>query len=89
MRIQNASNHLFLAVLRIVSPTVCINREVQAALSQIINLGSYDDFRFQLGLGARRFFESTAAEQGFAGNPLYLTFIQSMFPEQEASVVSG
>lgn len=83
-RIQDASNHLFLAVLLVIPPTVCIRPDVQVMLNKLTNLHTYDNYQFQLGLGAKRFFESTAAEQGFAGNPLYLTFMQSIFPEQEA-----
>jgi hypothetical protein len=83
-RIQDASSHLFLAVILVLPPTMIIKREVQAALNKWINLDTYDEFRFKLGVSGKRFLQTTAAERGFAGETLYLAFMQSMFPEQEA-----
>ncbi|KAJ5144484.1 hypothetical protein N7526_001992 [Penicillium atrosanguineum] len=83
-RIQDASSHLFLAVILLVTPTNIIKSEVQVVLNKWINLDTYDECRFQLGVAAKRFLQTTAAELGFAGETLYIAFMQSMFPEQEA-----
>ena len=82
-RIQDASNNLFLATVLVVPPTSCIKPGFQPILNQLIYLDNYDIFWFQLGPKEQKFFESTAAEQGFAGNKLYLDFMGSLFPKLE------
>ncbi|KAJ6126019.1 hypothetical protein N7471_010512 [Penicillium samsonianum] len=82
--IQDASNHLFLAVVLVVPPTVCISPAFQLVLNSLMSLETYVTFQFQLNAKAQRFFESTAAEQGFATERRYLSFMKSMFSAPEA-----
>jgi hypothetical protein len=82
--IQDTSNHLFLAVVLVVPPTVCVSRAFQLVLNQLMGLEAYDIFRFQLNAKAERFLESTAAEQGFATERAYRSFLESMFSAPEA-----
>jgi hypothetical protein len=82
--IQDTSNHLFLAVVLVVPPTVCISPAFQLVLNSLMSLETYVTFQFQLNAKAQRFFESTAAEQGFATERRYLSFMKSMFSAPEA-----
>jgi hypothetical protein len=81
--VQNSSNHLFLAVVLVVPPTVFVSRAFQPVLDRLIGIENDDEFRFQLNAKAQRFFESTAAEQGFATESSYISFMDSMFSAPE------
>lgn len=82
--IQDTSNHLFLAVILAVPPTVCVSPAFQLVLNSLMGLETYVTFQFQLNAKAQRFFESTAAEKGFATERPYLSFMESMFSTPEA-----
>lgn len=89
-KIQATSNHLFLAVVLAIPPTVCVSSDFQTVLNQLMRLDTYDTFLFQLDGKAKAFLESTAAEQGFATEQLYLNFMESMFsaPEDRREYIS-
>ncbi len=79
--IQDANGHLFLAVALAITPTECAKTSFENTLDYLTKLESYEPYHLELNSAAKRFFESTAAEQGFAGNHRYLTFMQSLFPQ--------
>lgn len=81
--IQDASNHLFLAAVLVVTPTECGKTSFQRVLDRLVGLESYDQYHFHVSSVAQKFLESTAAEQGFAQNRYYLDFMQSLFPRPE------
>lgn len=80
-KIQTANDHLFLAVLLVVPPTHCGKRSFDEVLEHLLRLEGFEPYN--LGLGAKNFFESTAAQQGFAGSRRYLSFMRALFPESE------
>lgn len=82
--VQDASTHLFLAVLLAVPPTIAISPEFQSVFNQLLGLESYDMFRFQLDAKAQRFFATIAAEQGFTMKQSYKSLLDAMFSEPEA-----
>ncbi|KAJ5366149.1 hypothetical protein N7541_000090 [Penicillium brevicompactum] len=81
--VQDSSIYLFLAVVLVVPPTILTSRVFQPVLGQLIGIESDDEFRFQLNAKAQKFFESTAAEQGFATEIPYISFMGSMFSAPE------
>ncbi|KAE8162677.1 hypothetical protein BDV40DRAFT_264835 [Aspergillus tamarii] len=81
--IQDASNHLFLAVALSVTPTSCGKTTFRPILDYLTSLSNYESFSFLLSSSAKAIFETTAVEQGFSGNHRYLDFMQKVFPQQE------
>jgi hypothetical protein len=81
-RIQDISNHLFLAVALAITPTECGRPSFDSVFDHLIQLDS-NSFVFGLDRTAKTFFETTAAEQGYAGNSRYLNFMNSIFPEKD------
>ncbi|KAL5365870.1 hypothetical protein BJX96DRAFT_180225 [Aspergillus floccosus] len=81
--IQEASNHLFLAVVLSLTPTQCGKTAFQPILGYLTGLNNYDSFKFCLNSSAKATFETAAVEQGFTGNNRYLDFMQTIFPQQE------
>lgn len=79
--IQNANNHLFLAVALAITPTECGKTGFDNVLICIASVESYEPYRLNLDSTAKRFFESLAAEQGFTVDHRYLSFMQSIFPQ--------
>jgi len=79
--VQDASDHLFLAVVLVISPTECAKTSFEDILNYLIGLETYEPYHLDLSSAAKRFFESTAAEQGFSSNHRYLSFMQSLFPQ--------
>lgn len=80
--IQEVSSHLFLAVLLVITPTDCGKTSFEPTLNYLTSLKNYENYHYDLNSAAQKFIESTAAEQGFAGNHRYLDFMQSLFPER-------
>jgi hypothetical protein len=78
--IQDASNHLFLAVLLAISPTECAKPSFKRVRDSLVALRSYADYQLDIDPAEKHFFDSTAAEQGFSSNDRYLSFINSLFP---------
>ncbi|EDN02505.1 hypothetical protein I7I51_07499 [Histoplasma capsulatum] len=62
--IQEADNHLFLAVLLAIPPTECGKTRFDNTTEYLLKLGDYRSYHMELSLATKRFFESTAAEQG-------------------------
>ncbi|KAF4228718.1 hypothetical protein CNMCM6805_001901 [Aspergillus fumigatiaffinis] len=81
--IQEVSSHLFLAVLLVVTPTDCGKTSFESTLNYLTSLENYENYHYDLNPAAQKFFESTAAEQGFASNHHYLDFMQCLFPKRE------
>jgi len=79
--IQDANDHLFLAVTLVMPPTECAKTSFDNILSHLTGLENYEPYRLSLSSASKRYFESTAAEQGFAGNRRYLSFMQALFPQ--------
>ncbi|KAL2816401.1 hypothetical protein BDW59DRAFT_175782 [Aspergillus cavernicola] len=82
-KIQAANEHLFLAVVLSITPTQCCKTDFDKVLESLICLKNYEEFYFILSPETQRFFESIAAEQGFAGNHRYLGFMKHVFPQRE------
>ncbi|GKZ63671.1 hypothetical protein AnigIFM63604_002439, partial [Aspergillus niger] len=80
--IQDANEHLFLAVILSITPTQCAQKKFDKVLEQLIRL-NYEEFYFTLDPETKSFLETIAAEQGFAGNRRYLAFMKSLFPRIE------
>jgi hypothetical protein len=80
--IQDANEHLFLAVILSITPTQCAKKKFDQVLECLIRL-DYEEFYFTLGSETKSFLESIAVEQGFAANRRYLAFIKSLFPRRE------
>ncbi|OJD12119.1 hypothetical protein AJ78_07240 [Emergomyces pasteurianus Ep9510] len=80
--IQDADNHLFLAIILTIPPTECAKTRFDKTVDYLVNLEDYSLFRFSLRTTTKRLFDSTSAEQGFAGNPNYQGFIQALFPQK-------
>jgi hypothetical protein len=78
--IQDANNHLFLAVILVIPPTECSKTSFDNILNHLTSLENYEPYRLNLSPVAKRYFESTAAKQGFASSPRYLSFLQALFP---------
>ena len=79
--IQNANDHLFLAVALAITPTECGKTGFNNILDCIASIENYEPYRLNLDSTAKRFFEAIAAEQGFAVSNRYLSFVQSLFPQ--------
>jgi hypothetical protein len=79
-QIQDANDHLFLAVILVIPPTDCSKTSFDIILNHLTSLENYGPFRLSLSPAAKRCFESTAAEQGFASSRRYLSFLQALFP---------
>jgi len=85
--IQDANNHLFLAVILVISPTECSKTSFDNILNHLTSLENYEPYRLNLSPTAKRYIESTAAEQGFASSRRYLSFLQALFPPGAGDVV--
>lgn len=83
-QIQENSNHLFLAVVLAVPPTVCSSSQFQPVLNYWIGLRDYKNFNFTLDVGVKERFELIAKGKGYAERPLYLEFMRKIFPEPES-----
>lgn len=79
--IQNLSNHLFLAFILVIPPTTCTKASFNGVLEYLTRLESYEQYHLDLSSSTKKFFESTAVEQGFIGNRDYLHLIQVLFPQ--------
>ncbi|KAF1809590.1 hypothetical protein P152DRAFT_153642 [Eremomyces bilateralis CBS 781.70] len=79
--IQDESDHLLLVVVLVIAPTEIAKTSFDVVLDYLLRLETYNPYRLQLSAGTKRFFESMAAEQGFASNRRYLSLIQSLFPQ--------
>jgi hypothetical protein len=86
--IQDADEHLFLAFVLAISPTECIKKSFGKTMEYLSRLENYEPYRLKLNHAAKKFFESTAAEEGFAGNHRYLNFMNASFP-QNAEILDG
>ncbi|KAJ5215502.1 uncharacterized protein N7498_001909 [Penicillium cinerascens] len=82
--IEDVSSHLFLALVLTIPPSVCYTPNFQPVINYLVGLGDYKGFQFFLGLKEKEFFESVAVEQGYAGSPLYLDFMRTIFPGPES-----
>jgi hypothetical protein len=78
--IQDANNHLFLAVILVIPPTECSKTSFDNILNHLTSLENYEPYRLNLSSVAKRYFESTATEQGFASSRRYISFLQALFP---------
>lgn len=83
LRIQDISNHLFLAVTLVITPTECARTSFDSVFDRFSQLDS-SSFLFCLDPTAKTFFETTAAEQGYAGSSRYLNFMKSIFPGKDS-----
>jgi hypothetical protein len=81
-RIQDVSNHLFLAVVLAITPTECGKTSFDEVLEYLGGLKDYKPYHFNLNSPAKIFFKEIAAEQEFAGKHRYVNFMQSLFPEE-------
>jgi len=79
--IQDANEHLFLVVVLVIPPTECAKTSFDNILNRLISLENYEPYFLSLSSASKRYFESTAAEQGFAGSRRYLSFMQALFPQ--------
>jgi hypothetical protein len=84
--IQDANDDLFLAVLLAIPPTECAKTSFDKVLEYLVRLENYGPYRLSLSSTTKNFFESMAAEQGFASSHRYLTFMQAMFPQGMTSI---
>jgi hypothetical protein len=80
-RIQDASDHLFLAAILIISPTDCSTKSINNIVDSLLQIKDYEPFHLKLSPAAKKFFETTAIEQGFSRARGYLKFIQALFPQ--------
>ena len=79
--IQDLDAHLFLAVVLAITPTECARTSFDNVLEHLLRLENYKSYRLNLNPASKKVFESTAAEQGFAGSRRYLNFMQALFPQ--------
>jgi hypothetical protein len=79
--IQDVNDLLFLAVILVISPTECITTNFKGVLNHLAGLEDFKLPQLNLGPNAKRFFESTSAEQGFNGSHYYSRFMESLFPK--------
>jgi hypothetical protein len=79
--IQEASEHLFLAATLVVTPTDCSKKSISNILDDLLRIESYESFHLNLSPTTKKFFETTAREQGFSGNSGYLKFMRALFPQ--------
>jgi len=52
-------------------------------VDSLVSLASYEDYKLHIPFIEKVLFESTAAEQGFIGNSRYLSFLNSIFPQED------
>jgi hypothetical protein len=64
-----------------IPPTECDQASFEAILDYILQQEGYEQYNFNLGPTAQKFFDSIAAEQGLS--PRYITFIKSLFPKRD------
>ncbi|KAF2752487.1 hypothetical protein EJ05DRAFT_321124 [Pseudovirgaria hyperparasitica] len=81
--IQSMSPSLGFVVLICVTPTECAQKSFDHVMQILSRLDHYETFRLKLDSIAKRFLESTAAEQGFTSNKLFFDFMKSMFPDAD------
>lgn len=79
-KIQDADSHLFLTVILVIPPTECCRTSFDSVLNRLTAFENYEPYRLSLTSAAKRYFESIAAEQGFARSRGYLNFLQALFP---------
>ena len=82
--IQDANGDLFLAVVLMIPPTECAKTSFDNVLNYLVGFEEYGSCRLNLSPAIRTFFESTVAAEGFAGSRRYLSFMQAVFPQEEA-----
>jgi hypothetical protein len=78
--IQEASEHLFLAAILVITPTDCSKKSINNILDGLLRIENYEPFHLNLSPTAKKFLETTAIEQGFSGNSGYLKFMRALFP---------
>jgi len=79
--IQDASNHLFLPAILVITPTDCIRKSFNTILNHLTHPDSYEPYHLELNAKIKKFFESTAAEEGFTCSHGYLNFMEVIFPK--------
>jgi hypothetical protein len=79
--IQDANDHVFLAVILVIPPSESVKTNFQNVVSYLVGLGNYEPYRLNLSSAEKKFFESTSAEQGFTGSRHYLRFVGAVFPQ--------
>lgn len=79
--IQDASDHLFLAVILAITPTKCSKPVFKKVKESFLSLKSYKIYQINLDFKEKHRFESTAVEQGFINNRRYLSFMNALFPQ--------
>jgi hypothetical protein len=82
LKIQEFSNHLFLVAVLVFTPTRCSQKSFDEVVNHLIRL-DINSCVFDLDPITKTFFESTAAEQGLAGDKRYLDFMKSLFPQKD------
>lgn len=87
--VQDADHHLFLAFVLAIPPTECCKKSFNETMEYLDRLDNYEPYRLELQPVAKRFFDSTAASQGFASSRRYIEFIQAVFPQSTGSVNSA
>lgn len=80
-RIQDVSEHLFLAAILVITPTHCSKKSFNNIVDSLLRIENYEPFHLNLGPTDKKFFETTAVEQGFSGNSGYLKFMRALFPQ--------
>jgi len=83
--IQDASDHLFLAVILAITPTECSKPSFKKVKELLLSLKSYEVYQTNMDFEEKHHFESTAAEQGFINNRRYLDFMNAIFPQGQQS----
>ncbi|KAF2818253.1 hypothetical protein CC86DRAFT_169389 [Ophiobolus disseminans] len=80
-RIQDVSEHFFLAAILVITPTHCTKKSFNNIVDGLLRIENYDPFYLNLSPTDKKFFETTAIEQGFSGNSGYLRFMRALFPQ--------
>lgn len=77
---QKMSEHLFLPAVLAITPTECTKKSIKKVLDHLLRIGNYEPFHLNLTPADKKFFETTAVEQGFSGDRGYLNFMEALFP---------
>lgn len=80
-RIQDVSEHFFLAAILVITPTHCSKKSFNNIVDGLLRIESYEPFYLNLSPIDRKFFETTAVEQGFSASSGYLKFMRALFPQ--------
>jgi hypothetical protein len=84
--IQSKSAHLCFVLILLLTATECGNKETyETTITPLLDLKSYDDFKFSLRSDDKSFLEDMAKRWGFGESSNYVALMQALFSNDQST----